>query len=130
MIRVKSLTLIAILWLGTVHSFAQVTQSQPNNYADVLAYIDKAWGELSRSMTDCNTVMDKRVPEHSIVYIPAGYPEPASLKETQAKCKVTVKPLPEKITRIGSFDMSKLEGQGVLYLPNPYVVPGGFLNEM
>ena len=26
--------------------------------------------------------------------------------------------------------MSKLQGQGVLYLPNPYVVPGGFLNEM
>ena len=117
------------LWLGSALScVAQAPQA--NNYADVLAYIDKAWGQLTRSMTDCNTVMDKRVPEHSIVYLPADYPDPASMATLQTKCKVTVKHLPEKITRIGAFDMSKLQGNGVLYLSNPYVVPGGFLNEM
>jgi alpha,alpha-trehalase len=127
--RIKVFALIFALWLCTAFSsFAQAPQ--PNNYSDLLSYIDKAWGELTRSMTDCDTVMDKRVPEHSVVYLPAGYPEPASLTALQSKCKVAVKNLPEKITRIGSFDMSKLQGQGVLYLPNPYVVPGGFLNEM
>ncbi len=128
--RIRSLALIVTCWLSIAIAYGQAPQPQPNSYSDVLAYIDKAWGQLTRSMADCDTVMDKRVPEHSIVYLPADYPEPASLKELQTKCKVAVKNLPEKITRIGSFDMSKLQGQGVLYLPNPYVVPGGFLNEM
>ena len=127
--RLRASLLLLLFCLASLLSgFAQAVKS--NDYSDVLAYIDKAWGTLSRSMSDCATVTDKRVPEHSLVYLPADYPEPAVLQEVQSKCKVTVKHLPEKITRIGSFDMSKLQGQGVLYLPNPYVVPGGFLNEM
>jgi len=127
-IRIKPFAFVLTLLCIARSSIAQAPQ--PNNYSDLLVYIDKAWGELTRSMTDCDTVMDKRVPEHSVVYLPAGYPEPASLTALQSKCKVAVKNLPGKITSIGSFDMSKLQGQGLLYLPNSYVVPGGFLNEM
>ena len=38
--------------------------------------------------------------------------------------------LPKRITSLGSLNMDTSPRQGVLYLPNPYVVPGGFLNEM
>ena len=91
--RIKSLALIVTFWLSIAAAYGQAPQPHPDNYSDVLAYIDKAWGQLTRSMADCDTVMDKRVPEHSIVYLPADYPEPASLKELQTKCKVAVKNL-------------------------------------
>ena len=74
--------------------------------------------------------MDVRVPEHSLLYLPDGYAEPASVKELQTKCKIAVEHLPQHITSLGSLNMDTSPRQGVLYLPNPYVVPGGFLNEM
>ena len=102
----------------------------PNNIADVLTYIDNSWDVLTRSPLDCKTVMDVRVPEHSTLYLPTNYPEPASVKELPAKCKITVEALPKVIDSLGSLNMDNLPRQGVLYLPNSYVVPGGFFNEM
>ena len=109
---------------------ASAQGQQPNNIADVLAYIDRSWDVLTRSPLDCKTVMDARVPEHSTLYLPKNYPEPSSVKELPAKCKITVESLPKVIDSLGSLNMDNSPRQGVLYLPNAYVVPGGFLNEM
>ena len=109
---------------------APAQTQQANDISDVLAYIDKGWDMLTRSPLDCKTILDVRVPEHSTLYLPANYPEPSSVKELPAKCKITVEHLPQVITSLGSLNMSDSPHQGVLYLPNSYVVPGGFLNEM
>jgi alpha,alpha-trehalase len=47
-----------------------------------------------------------------------------------ANCKVEVHRLPKPIKNIGDLDATKLPTPGLLYLPHPYVVPGGMFNEM
>jgi len=126
---VKIIVIILTL-LFALSGGASAQAQQANNISDLLAYIDQSWDALTRSPVDCKTVMDVRVPEHSLLYLPVDYPEPASVKELQAKCKIAVEPLPQRITSLGSLNMDNSPRQGVLYLPNPYVVPGGFLNEM
>lgn len=81
-------------------------------------------------MTNCETVVDKRIPEHSLMYLPTDFAETAAIKELGTRCHIAVEHLPRKITAPGEIDPEKLPQQGVLYLPNPYVVPGGFFNEM
>ena len=123
--------IVAILTLlFSLSGAASAQTQQAADISDVLTYIDHSWDVLTRSPVDCKTVMDVRVPEHSLLYLPVGYPEPASVKELQTKCKIAVDHLPQRITSLGSLNMENSPRQGVLYLPNPYVVPGGFLNEM
>jgi alpha,alpha-trehalase len=43
---------------------------------------------------------------------------------------VEVKPLPKVIHKLGEIDTNTFYPHGVLYLPQPYVVPGGRFNEM
>jgi alpha,alpha-trehalase len=121
--------LIALVFILTATGSAQ--QADPiTNIGDLTGYIDKAWDTLSRSLDKCETVLDKRVPEHSLLYLPANFPEPESVKELGTRCKLAVEHLPQRITGPGTVDPGKFPRHGVLYLPNPYVVPGGFFNEM
>src|SRR6266567_7393571 len=122
-------SLLALLLLISSLGYSQSAAAPPRD-GDLASYIDKTWDTLTRSITKCETVLDRRVPEHSIMYLPAGYSEPDALKELAARCKLDVEPLPQAITAPGSFDPKTLKRGGVLYLPNPYVVPGGFFNEM
>jgi alpha,alpha-trehalase len=48
----------------------------------------------------------------------------------QASCHVQVGHLPRAIHHIGDIRFDELPTPGLLYLPNPYVVPGGRFNEM
>ncbi len=121
-----------VLFLTLAFAIAlPVAQAQePANMPQVLDYIHKGWDVLTRSMQTCDTVVDKRAPQHSVLYLPADYPESEAVKELTNRCKVGLKHLPSKITAIGDFDYTHSFMQGALFLPNPYVVPGGFLNEM
>src|SRR5512146_1596288 len=108
-------------------AFAQTSKA---NYANVTQYIAKSWDTLTRSMDHCETVLDPKMPTRSLVYVPAGYPVGDRLQRLAARCKVKVLPLPQKITQPGQFPLSRLRQHGLLFLPHPYVVPGGFFNEM
>ncbi len=125
----NAIGLVLTLLFG-LSGVAPAQAQKANNISDVLAYIDKSWDALTRSPLDCKTVMDVRVPEHSTLYLPDHYPEPTSVKELAVKCKITIEHLPKVIDSLGSLNMDNSPQQGVLYLPNAYVVPGGFLNEM
>src|ERR1043165_1181704 len=118
--------LVALLMASTAAS-AQTTKT---DYSDVVQYIAKAWDVLSRSMDNCETVVDPKMPTQSMLYVPAEYPINDRLKQLESRCKVKVVPLPERITRPGQLDVTTLHGHGLLLLENPYVVPGGFFNEM
>jgi alpha,alpha-trehalase len=122
-------SLVPLILFLSVGANSQVPQA-PADYSDVSSYIEKTWAVLTRSLTTCETVIDRRVPEHSIMYLPSGFEEPAALKELAQRCKLEVEHLPTPITAPGSFDPKTLKRGGVLYLPNPYVVPGGLFNEM
>src|SRR5262249_3180307 len=46
------------------------------------------------------------------------------------QCNVQVKRLPTVIHKLGEVDTEKIEPEGLLYVPEKYVVPGGRFNEM
>ena len=104
--------------------------AKTNGLDPILSYISKSWDTLTRSMEDCTTVVDPKLAEHSVLYLPSDVPVPAQVEEMQRRCHVQVKALPEKITRPGQVDTSKLDPPGLLYLEHKYVVPGGRFNEM
>ena len=94
------------------------------------AYIDHAWGTLTRSVNECRALIDPKVPSHSVIYLPSHVTPPASLVQSARRCGVRIDNLPAPIGQLGSLDPTTLPTQGLLYVPHPYVVPGGFFNEM
>ncbi|MGC1451099.1 MAG: trehalase family glycosidase [Candidatus Sulfotelmatobacter sp.] len=96
----------------------------------ILDYISSAWDTLTRSMTDCSSVVDPKIKVAPVLYLPAGMAEPAAVQKLAADCNVRVEHLPVEIHRLGEIDTSKIQPHGLLYLENKYVVPGGRFNEM
>ena len=94
------------------------------------AYIDKAWNTLTRSMDDCSALADDKVTTRPVLYLPADLPRTPEIDDTAKRCKADVRVLPRALRQVGELDPRSLPAQGLLYLPNPYVVPGGFFNEM
>jgi alpha,alpha-trehalase len=96
----------------------------------ILSYIHNSWDSLSRSMTDCKSLADPKVTTAPVLYLPADLATPTPVTAMQKLCKVEVRRLPRKITRMGDVKVSEIPKEGLLYLPNRYVVPGGRFNEM
>ncbi|MBV8833299.1 MAG: trehalase [Acidobacteriaceae bacterium] len=129
--RAAGISILALLFAAVV-ALAQ-NASPPAQTSSILDYIKQTWGTLTRSNKNLATAAvdpkfkpgpDGRWP----VYIPeSGDPQlvgeelrremPASAFKT-----INVMPLPK--------DLDQLKMQGLLYLPKPYVVPGGRFNEM
>lgn len=109
---------------------ATAPKSSSGPVEQISAYISSAWDSLTRSLTDCNTVVDTKLSAASVLYLPADVPEPAPVHELENKCNVQVRHLPVAIHRLGEIDPGKIDPAGLLYLENRYVVPGGRFNEM
>jgi len=117
----------ATLTLLLLYSCASAQQAtKPGNVND---YIRTSWSTLTRSVSDCRSFHDAKVKTPSILYVPKGMPT-AELAEQLAHCNVEVRPLPKVIHTIGDTDPREIRTSGLLYLPHPYVVPGGMFNEM
>jgi alpha,alpha-trehalase len=104
-------------------------QAEPG-LGTILQYITSDWDVLTRSMTRCDSVVDPKLPEAALLYLPADFPEPDSVKQMEKACKVRVEHLPMIIQRPGQAGLGTISPQGLLFLPNSYVVPGGRFNEM
>ena len=99
--------------------------------AKTLQYIHAGWKTLTRSLTDCSALTDSKISTRPVLYVPAGdFKAPADMPAIAKRCGVELRTLPRAIAHVGEISPSELQVQGVLYLPNPYVVPGGFFNEM
>jgi alpha,alpha-trehalase len=98
--------------------------------AATLEYIHGAWDTLTRSMTDCHSLVDIKVAANPILYLPAEMPAPPEVAALSEKCHVKVANLPQRIEKLGDLRPEQLPAAGLLYLPSPYVVPGGRFNEM
>ena len=96
----------------------------------IATYIHASWSQLQRSMTDCRSLVDPKTKTAPVLYLPADFPEPAAVRLVQAACGVHVEHLPKRIDRPGALMPSAIPTPGLLYLPHPYVVPGGRFNEM
>ena len=111
-------------------SSAQAPQSNPPDPAATLNYIHASWDSLTRSVGDCAAFADPKVNGTPVMYLPAEMVIPADAKALEDKCHARVVNLPKKIDKLGDLMPQQLPAEGLLYLPNPYVVPGGRFNEM
>jgi len=93
-------------------------------------YILQAWETLTRSTNECASLTDVKVMTHPILYFPAGMTVPDKFAELHKTCYVQIRSLPHTIKLMGDVKPEDLPSPGLLYLPNPYVVPGGRFNEM
>jgi alpha,alpha-trehalase len=98
--------------------------------AATLSYIHGAWDTLTRSMTDCHSLVDIKVTANPVLYLPAETPPSPEVAAVAQKCQVKVSALPRRIEKLADVRPEELPAAGLLYLPNPYVVPGGRFNEM
>jgi alpha,alpha-trehalase len=122
---------LGVVLLAAITSFAGdlTAQNAPAN-AKIVAYIDNSWSTLSRSMTDCKSIVDPKVTTAPVLYLPANMESPPAVAAVHQQCNVDVQHLPRKINHIGDVSVAEVPEEGLLYLPNPYVVPGGRFNEM
>jgi alpha,alpha-trehalase len=125
-----------VLSLAAIYtSKAQAPQVAPSpnaapDPAATLNYIHGAWETLTRSMTECHSLVDIKVTTNPVLYMPAEMPAPPEVAALEQKCNIAIRTLPRRIEKIGDVRPEELPTEGLLYLPNPYVVPGGRFNEM
>jgi alpha,alpha-trehalase len=109
---------------------AESAAGEEDGLKPILQYISSAWDTLTRSMSECETVVDPKIKAAPVIYLPAGFAEPEALKKLSLKCDVRIEHLPIVIHHLGEIDTAKIQPPGLLYLENKYVVPGGRFNEM
>jgi alpha,alpha-trehalase len=123
--------LLCVLLLSAVPSSAgNGSKSEGRALDQIRTYISTSWDSLTRSLTDCATVVDTKLSSTSVLYLPADFAVPPSVQQLQKQCNVQAQHLPAVIHRIGEMDPGKINPAGLLYLKNSYVVPGGRFNEM
>src|SRR5580765_8531724 len=128
-VLLSRIVLLALL-ACTLPTSAQDKKPSAKDIAAVHEYISHGWDTLTRSMTDCAFVVDPKLKEHAVLYLPAGMAAPAEVEKLHADCKVEIQHLSKPIQQLGEIDTSTIQPHGLLYLPNKYVVPGGRFNEM
>jgi alpha,alpha-trehalase len=131
-VRSISLYLILVASLAVLpSSIARAASTKTGaGVQQILQYISKGWDTLTRSMTECQTYTDPKTNAKSALFMPAGFPAPADLKAVETGCQVRIHHLPAIINQLGEIDTASIKSNGLLYLPRPYVVPGGMFNEM
>jgi alpha,alpha-trehalase len=131
-IAIRHVLCLALLCTIVAAQAGSVKAIGPNDQGlkPILNYISTAWDTLTRSMTDCASVVDPKIKVAPVLYLPAGFVEPPTLQKLTANCNVRVEHLPFEIHRLGEIDTAKIQPHGLLYLENKYVVPGGRFNEM
>jgi len=84
-------------------------------------YIQETWDRLERSSSKASGLYDPKMQpdQKPIIYI--------SRQENEARLRKTLRDVQLRVLP-ESFD--KIEHHGLLYLPHPYITPGGRFNEM
>lgn len=112
---------------------AQQSSTKSDQFRAIETYIERSWHTLTRSSKDlAQAAADPKFPagpgQRSLVYIPASE-DPGRIEDSLRSqmsapdfARIEVRPLPAQTDGINR--------QGLLYLPHPYVVPGGRFNEM
>ena len=136
---VVSILAALVLWLAPAPAFsasstqAAGTAESKNSEASsqILSYIHNGWRTLTRSTNECVSLADPKLRNPSrVLYLPSRMKIPEGVAQLREQCAVQIEFLPRPITHLGQILPQRLPQPGLLYLPNPYVVPGGRFNEM
>src|SRR6266446_4848150 len=130
--RRLSLPLIFLLFLLACPpgALAQEQKKPIAGLASIRQYISAGWDNLTRSMTDCASVVDPKMKVNPVIYLPAGFAASPAVEKLHAACNVDIEHLSKPIHQLGEIDTNTIHPHGLLYLENKYVVPGGRFNEM
>ena len=132
MFRVKPIAAVALsISVGFV--VAAQNPSPPAHTTSILDYIQQTWNVLTRSNQNLATaVIDPKFKPEPDGKWPLYIPRTGDVQLTEEGLRrempaagfrtIDIRQLPE--------DLDSLKFQGLLYLPHPYVVPGGRFNEM
>src|SRR5579864_2335026 len=121
---------VVILSCGTLSADRASAPVEGQGLKPILDYISSAWDTLSRSMTDCQSIVDPKIKAASVLYLPKDFPEPPAIQKLATGCNVQIEHLPLVIHHLGEIDTTHIQPHGLLFLENKYVVPGGRFNEM
>ena len=119
--------------LAVLSSGQEPSKSHPLTGAqstELKTYIHSAWKTLTRTQSDCSSLADPKLTTQPVLYVPADIETPPAVQQLESKCGIRVSKLPHPIRNLGDIRVSEVQPPGLLYLPNPYVVPGGRFNEM
>ena len=110
--------------------YEQAGRHEQAGLPEIQSYISSAWDTLTRSMASCQSITDPKASTPPVIYLPADFATPAELEPVTRECHAQIAHLPRAIHRLGEIDVKGLDPHALLYLPHPYVVPGGMFNEM
>ncbi len=122
--------LLGSLTLPSSAAPAHTPDGDATPLAQIRSYISSGWDSLTRTITDCSTVVDPKLTQGSVLYVPADFQAPQAIGQLETRCNIKVDHLPVVIHHPGELNPVKLDQPGLLYLENRYVVPGGRFNEM
>jgi alpha,alpha-trehalase len=128
--RLSLLRIFLLILLASPHALAQEQRTAVAGLASIRQYISAGWDNLTRSMTDCDSVADPKMKDHPVIYLPAGFAAPPAVEKLHAACNVDIEHLSKPLHQLGEIDTNAIHPHGLLYLENKYVVPGGRFNEM
>src|ERR1700735_4899633 len=103
--KLTSLCLVVCLTAAfrPVQSAAQDTGTSVPNSDATLNYIHGSWDSLTRSMTDCPSLVDPKVSESPVLYLPSELPLPSQVAALQQECHVRVQALPRRIEMLADL---------------------------
>ena len=76
-------------------------QALPSPSLTIDAYIHQGWDSLSRSMSECKSLVDPKVTTPPVLYLPFAAPTPPELLRLRSQCKIQVAHLPHRIEHLG-----------------------------
>src|SRR5271167_4119662 len=103
-LRVVIFIPIACAMLTQALAVGQSTAAQGQELKPILDYISTAWDTLTRSMTDCQSLVDPKMKVAPVLYLPAGMAVPPAVQKLSSDCKVQIEHLPVEIHRLGEVD--------------------------
>src|SRR5579884_2914939 len=118
--------LVAVFAWGQAH--APVTQTP-----SILQYIKQTWKVLTRSNSNLATAaVDPKFHPEADGRWPVYISRTEDVQQVEQKLRQEIPPSAFKTIHLLPLpaDLKNLNAQGLLYLPYPYVVPGGRFNEM
>ena len=134
---IKRFTASILAWFFTVALLvASSPAQQPSRSGRLSAietYISRSWHTLTRSNKDlAQAAADPKFPlgpeQRSIIYVPAE--ENIGKIESSLRAQMSAHDFATIAVRQLPAHPAEIKQPGLLYLPHPYVVPGGRFNEM
>lgn len=129
-LRIFTASLVVAFAVSVTAQTPAAKASSTSGQPPIETYIHTAWDTLTRSMTRCSSLVDPKLTSAPILYLPKDLALPPEVAALTKSCNVHVQRLPKKIETFGAIREAEIPVQGLLYLPNPYIVPGGRFNEM